>query len=284
MGIDADRFKRHNKKIGSDTWAQWLADEAPTAAAQAELRQRQVQQANRYQPRQAVPPPVSPQSTPAASPAATVSIQIHMPSLQNSRLARAWRLVWRSPRRLAAWYTTQFNLYRARTISLSILATMALVGVVMVPVLHLTAHGGASQATSAGALSPKYSKPPFTVVVPSSKPKLATPDGVHAAYDGTKNVYTFSDSIGSDGFIVSEQPIPTQFNTAADAINSIGPKIYGPTASSSSVNTFAGEAYVTTSTKGAQTVVFSVHNLLMFIQSAHKFSDTAIQDYINLMQ
>jgi hypothetical protein len=296
MGIDADRFKRNNKKIGNDTWAQWLADEPPAAGAEAELRQRRVQQANSYQPRPVAPPltpptaAVPPQSStpisaPNTTPAATVSIQIHMPSFRGSRVARAVQAAWQSLRRLSNWYTSQFALNRARTVGFSALLTLAVVGAFILPLLHLI-HGGADHATgsSAGALSPKYSKPPFTVVVPSSKPKLATPDGVHAAYDGTKNVYTYSDSIGGNGFIVSEQPIPEQFNAAADAINSIGPKIYGPTAANSTVNTFAGDAYVTLSNKGAQTIVFSVRNLLMFIQSAHKFSDTAIQDYINSMQ
>ena len=170
-----------------------------------------------------------------------------------------------------------------RTMALSAISVLVVAGLVAGPFLHLGS-SKAGKGTAAAGSTVKYKKPPFKVIVPPSKPKLATPDGVHAAYDGNKNVYSFSDTIGNNGFILSEQPIPDKFNTAQDAISSIGPQIYGATATNHTVNTFAGDAFVTVSSKGAQTVIFSTNNLLMFIQSSYKFSDTQIQDYINALQ
>jgi hypothetical protein len=309
-------WKKGNSK---EAWLDWLSDDAPSQEAQAEMRRQHVRRANTYTPRQFTPqsgenPSLSGQAQPQGSAApiqprppaqavsqtsqaqpprqaapvqpqartgqgSGVSIQINIPQLRLNWLRRLGGFFGR----IRSRFTYQWAFHRPRVITISLLAAMVVASLLATPVLHLgTDNKGA--ASTAGATGPKYKKPPFTVVVPSSKPKLATPDGVHAAYDGNKNVYTYSDSIGQDGFVVSQQPIPDQFNTAEDAISSIGPKIYGPTATSHTVATHAGEAYVTVSSKGAQTVVFSVHNLLMFIQSSHDFSDIEIEDYVNLLQ
>lgn len=315
--MDLSGFKK--KGNSKEAWLDWLSDDAPSPQAQAELRQRHVQRANTYQPRQFTPqsgaPSVNPslnhqQPAQAARPAPTqpqafrsavpptaaplppqaaagqgsgVSIQINIPQLRLERLRRLIARIRDAGRRFRGWFALQWVDHKPRVITVSLLAVLVLASLVATPLLHRGAKGGTGDAAAA-APSVKYNKPPFSVVVPGSKPKLATPDGVHAAYDGTKNTYSYSDSIGQNGFIVSEQPIPDKFNTAADAISSIGPQIYGPTAINHTVTTFSGDALVTLSSKGAQTIVFSVHNLLMFIQSSHKFSDTDIQDYINSLQ
>lgn len=218
--------------------------------------------------------PVRPQPTPGQG----VSIQINIPQLHLDKFRRfKARIVgWIGQGR--AWFVRQWVANKPRTIAVSAVAVLVLASLLARPLL---VHGKHSDNTAAvGASAPKHAKPTFAVVVPSSKPRLATPDGVHAAYDGTKNSYSYSDSIGSNGFIVSEQPIPDKFNTADEAVKQIGPQIYGPS-NGHIVSTNSGDAYVTSRGKTAQTVVFSVHNLLMFIQSSHVFSDTDVQDYIN---
>jgi hypothetical protein len=239
---------------------------------------------------QAAQPSAGPQKVPTASQtngAAGVSIQINIPQLSFNRL-RTWLAVVRSWALQARdWFLAHLATNKRRTIVVSSLAVLGVAGIFAPPLLHLGAKGGANlgdtNGTHGGTATAKYDKPPFTVVRPSTKPKLGTPDGVHAAYDGNKNTYSYGDSIGGNGFIVSQQPVPPQFKDGAAAVDKIGPTLN--TTPGHIISTLFGDAYVSVNAKtGAQSVVATVRNLLIFIQSSHKFTDSELTDYINALQ
>lgn len=232
-------------------------------------------------------PPISaPQPVNSANPtnAAGVSIQINIPQLSFKRLRRWLEFVRSWIRRGRDWFLAQLATNKRRTIAVSVLAVLVVAGIFVPPLLHFGAKGNASLGgANSGVATAKYDKPPFTVVRPSSKPKLGTPDGVHSAYDGTKNTYSYGDSIGGNGFILSQQPIPPQFKDGAAAVADIGPKLN--TTPGHTINTLFGDAYVSVNPKtGAQSVAATIRNLLIFIQSSHKFTDTELTDYINTLQ
>lgn len=319
--MDRERFrkKRGNAK---QAWLDWLADDQPAPEAKAELRERFKQQANTYQPRQHVQP--RPQAPPQASVAApqavqqaqpvsntapipkpastapkvttpaTVSIQIHIPAFQTERVQKlvvrvkgwvkqlkTWILIAKK------WFLDQLAENKRRTIGVTVGIAVVVLGLFIPPLFNFgygksKVADGASSGSSTGAAT--YEKPPFDVVRPSSKPKLGTPDGVHAAYDGAKNSYSYSDSIGGNGFTVSQQPTPPQFKDGTTAVESIAPNLNKGVAPKA-LTTLFGTAYVSTNPKyNSQTVVFSIRDLLLFIQSSHAFKDTEWTDYINALQ
>jgi hypothetical protein len=231
-------------------------------------------------------PTASPAATSAPNP--TVSIQIHIPSLQSERFRR---LVARVKQGIAAaktWFRGQLALHKARTLMLAIGVPLLVVLLLLPPLLHFgsgkpKASGGGSAGSSAGA-TVKYDKPTFEVVTPSTKTKLATPDGTHAAYDGAKNIYSYLDNIGGNGFTVSQQPIPPQYSDGATAVESIAPTLDKDSAPTK-LNIITGTAYVSTNQKyHSQTLVLNVRDVLLFIQSSHSFKNSEWESYINTLQ
>jgi hypothetical protein len=305
--------KKGNSK---EAWLDWLRDEPPPQSAQDELRERFKRQANSYQPVNRAQPgpaaaPVSPVAAPEAAPQpqavshttptpekapeasktaapATVSIQIHIPSLQSERFRKLAAKPKQGITAVKHWFSGQLRTNKARTIGISI-GVPVVVLLLLVPPLFNFGHGkdktdGGSAAGGAAGATVKYEKPPFEIVRPSNKPKLATPDGVHAAYDGAKNTYSYSDSIGSNGFTVSQQPIPPQFADGQAAVDSIAPTLTkGVTPVT--LNILTGSAAVSTNPKyNSQIVVVAVRDQLLFIQSSHTFKDTEWENYLNTLQ
>jgi hypothetical protein len=315
------------KKGNKQAWLDWLADDPPAPDAQAELRERFKQQANSYRPvnrslqghppvqqpvAQPVPPqpsvaapqaPVQPQAVSQTPPApkpvpaspeasqgsvpATVSIQIHFPSLKNGPLGKLFASIKQGSGVTKTWVRHQFANHRRRSLTIAIGVPLLLVLLIVPPLFifgkNPMSESGGTSGSSAGATA-KYEKPTFDVVTPSTKTKLATPDGVHAAYDGEKNVYTYSDGIGGNGFTVSQQPIPPQFSDGTTAVETIAPTLYkGVTPVK--LNVITGTAYVSTNPKyNSQALVLNVRDVLVFIQSSHAFKDSEWVSYINTLQ
>lgn len=318
------------KNSNKQAWLDWLADEAPTPSAQAELRERFKRQANSYQPvnrarPQQLPPeapqpslaapqtvlqpqPVShttsaqrqaagPSGASRASAPATVSIQIHLPSLKSKRFKQLAQFTKQvvSTVKLGLnsgkiWFLHQLATNKPRTLGISIGVPIIITLLLLPPLLHFgygadeaASSGSSANGTSAGAKA-GYDKPPFEVVTPSSKTKLATPDGVHAAYDGERNTYSYSDTINGSGFTVSQQPIPAQFKDGQAAVESIGPTL-NKGVTPSTLNVITGFAAVSTNPKyNSQTVVANVRDLLIFITSSHAFKDSEWVSYLNSLQ
>lgn len=226
---------------------------------------------------------------------ATVSIQIHLPSFQSARFQNFAR--W-SNRIITAirqgtilaknWYQRQLVTHRVRTLGFSIGIPIGFLLLFVPPLLNFgndktKTTSGSTTGTTAGA-AVKYDQPPFEVITPSGKTKLATPDGVHAAYDGTKNTYSFTDSIGDNGFTVSQQPLPPQFSEGKTAVETIAPTI-NKGVTPTTLKILTGNAAVSTNPKyNSQTVVVAVRNQLLFIQSSHQFKTTDWENYLNTLQ
>ncbi len=307
--------KKGNSK---EAWLDWLHDEPPSLSAQAELRERFKQQANSYKPINRSQPAALPtaqpsvaatqstnqaravsQTPPAQNSAAgqsgaskgktpaTVSIQIHLPTFQFKRLRRLIATCKHGWGFATGWISQQFRTSRNRSVGICVAIIVVLLGVFVPPLLNLGGKAktgtGSTTGGSAGA-DAGYEKPPFVVVAPSSKPKLATPDGVHAAYDGVKNSYSFSDSISGNGFTVSQQPIPPQFSDGQTAVDSIAPTL-NKGVTPVNLKPITGPAYLSTNPKyDSQTVVASIRNLLIFIQSSHAFKPVEWENYLNTLQ
>ena len=135
---------------------------------------------------------------------------------------------------------------------------------------------GASSATGV-----VLQQPTFTPVVPSRQQSLATPDGVHSKFDAAKGTYSYSDSIGGQGFIVSEQKLPASYGTGQTAVN----KVAGSIKATTPMQTTHGTGYILTNNKyNSQTLVFGVNGLVLFIQSSFILSNTQWTGYINSLQ
>lgn len=233
------------------------------------------------------PAPAAPDASQSAAPA-TVSIQIHFPSLKDGPLGKLFARLKQGGRVTRHWVRQQFADHRNRSLALAVGVPLAVLLLLIPPLFFFgndkaASSSGGSTGSSAGA-TVKYEKPPFEVVTPSTKTKLATPDGVHAAYDGEKNVYTYTDRIGDNGFTVSEQPIPPQFSDGPSAVESIAPTLNkGVTPVKLTVIT--GTAYVSTNPKyNYQSLVLNVRDVLLFIQSSKAMTNTEWQNYINTLQ
>lgn len=245
----------------------------------------------------AMPPKVDPAASYTAKPTtpATVSIQIHLPTFQSERWrAFKTKIKWVSKRvvnwfnEARRWFLAQLAAHKARTIGLSVI-TPIVIALFFAPLFFnfgsdksAAGSGGASGASAGSTV--KYEKPPFEVVTPSGKSKLATPDGVNAAYDGEKNTYSFGDSISGNGFTLSQQPIPPQFSDGTAAVESIAPTI-NKGVTPAALKILTGTAYVSTNPKyNSQTVVANVRDVLIFITSSHAFKSTEWENYLNTLQ
>jgi hypothetical protein len=315
------RFKK-KKGNSKQAWLDWLADEGPSTDAKAELRERFKQQANSYQPRRPQPvAPAAPQTTvvapghaPQAQPVsnttpapnhastasnapapATVSIQIHIPVVHTERFRRAAAKVKGWIPQLKTWIFQgwewlrgQYQYERKRTVGIGV-GVVVVIALLFLPPLFNFGYGkdktakGGSGGTNAGATT-KIKKPTYEVVRPSSKPQLAEPDGVHAAYDSKRQSYSFRDYMGDNGFTVSQQPVPPQFKDGATAVETLAPTLVKgvkPTA----LKTLFGTAYVATNPKySSQALVLTVRDLLIFIQSGHAYTNDEWVNYINALQ
>lgn len=291
------RLKAGRKEgINKQQWLDWLSDEPPTSAAQAELRQKRLEQARRAQyqgPRVAAPspqnqpvatqPPQRPQPTPAAPPASGVSIQINIPQFQRpqfTRVRRAYRYVLTQFKRL-----THKQLIIIGAVAAVIIVSWIGAAITQHAVKHRTAaqqSGTASQSAAGGATGDvASSKPDFTPVVPSGKSSLATPDNTHARYDATKQSYSFFDSIDGKQVTVSQQRMASSTEAAQDALQA-AKNLQNANTTGHKIQTGWGEATVLINQKyNTLMVVFSVQDKLVFLQSTNIIGDNVLVKYVN---
>lgn len=273
------------------------AHQPTVAASPAPVQQTVAPPAQASNAAQPAPTPAAPSAAPA-----TVSIQIHIPALHTERFKRAatqikrW-FVWLQVQAQKAWSwlrtqslpwaRTQFREHRARATAITVAVAVLLIAPIGFTLLHSTGvltAGGGSHGTASGGTAKKPTKPSYEVVRPSNKPNLATPDGKNAAYDSSRQEYSYRDSIGTNGFIVSQQPVPAKFGTGQLAVTAIAPTVMkGITPVK--LNVVTGSAEVSTNpNNGNQIVVASVRTLLLFIQSGHQFTTTEWENYLNTLQ
>jgi hypothetical protein len=231
-----------------------------------------------YEPAPAVTP------APAPEPASVVSIQINLPKLQLTGVKKLATKVSRPARVVGRGITRAGRVHRKRlALSAAAVAVLMLSVDVVLQQRQTAAHKSATTAANTVlAASAKAQttpvKPAFTPLAPVD----STNNGAHGtpqvAYDAKRNTYSFTDTIKGNAIVVSQQPIPTTYKTAVDAVSKIAVSLKATEA----VNASSGTGYIATDPKShAQTVVFSKNNLLVFVQSPFTHASAEWQTYIN---
>ncbi len=98
------------------------------------------------------------------------------------------------------------------------------------------------------------------------------------AVDGqNRPIYTFTDKIGITDLTVTEQPLPEKLKTNTDSeLEKMAKDLY----LTEVINASNPKAYMGTSIKGPQTVIFTKNGLLVFVQSQAKIDKDQWSDYI----
>jgi hypothetical protein len=133
---------------------------------------------------------------------------------------------------------------------------------------------------AADADIPKLTKPNFTPLVPSNQPNFSSV-GQEAAFDATKDVYSYQDSLDGTQFTLSQQPVPANFSSAKDAVQSVAKSLSASTA----LITKTGTAYLATdSQSNSQIIVYTVDDLLIFIQSPFTHPGSDWVNFLNTLK
>lgn len=212
----------------------------------------------------------------------TVSINIHLPKASLGRFGQPFTWLFGKVRGFVAAVRNWGRAHRWWNIAAAIVLACIIAAVVLFKtVLHKDADTTTSNANSGNFAA---IQPDFKVVAPKNKPTLAKANGNTTAFDKNRDTYSYTDSMQTYGFIVSEQPVPKKFKKGQDAVNSIAPTLAADS-TQQPFTTKYGTGYILTNTKfGSQTVVASVKNVLIFIQVAHTFKASDWTGYVDSLQ
>ncbi|MDB5186189.1 MAG: hypothetical protein JWL85_712 [Candidatus Saccharibacteria bacterium] len=122
-------------------------------------------------------------------------------------------------------------------------------------------------------------EPDFKTVLPEGK-KDQTKDG-RVGYDPKRRVVSFADTLDNTEITVSQQPLPEAFKKDPDAEVK---KVAEGFAANEVINESSPKAYLGTSEKGPQSVVFHKNGLLVFIYSTRQVEKSAWAEYITKLQ
>lgn len=138
-----------------------------------------------------------------------------------------------------------------------------------------------SVADGAASLSGLLSNPTFTPFAPKTKPQLAQGKSQATAFDGKRDSYSYTDNIQNVPLTVSEQPIPSNFSSAAQAVASIAKSMNATHVIKASGLTAYEAKSSQTST---QTLILTNANILIFLQSNFPHDDGTWANYISSLQ
>lgn len=253
MGIDLGRF-RANKK---EEWLDWLADDPVPASLRARMRAKEVERASQHTSRRPVKPTLAQgPSGNTASTNKTVSINISVPKLKRPSL----------PKKLPANLT-----YKKLGIGGAALVGIFAIGLIV----NKVATSEDKKPTETAVLSAEDQKPDFATVAPKDK------DAPTTRYDTKRKVVSFQDSIGGVAITISQQPLPQGLKEDTD--NKVK-KLAADFAATEVISTSNPTAYLGTSAKGPQTVIFSKKDLLIFIQSTKEIDTHDWAEYITKLE
>jgi hypothetical protein len=264
MGIDLGRFK--SKK--NDEWLDWLQDDPVPASLRARMRAKAVQQASRPVVRrvgqqtvnnqeQALKQGGSPNNEPA------VSIHISIPKFKKPQFKKLRSRLPPLPKNLT---------YKHVGIGAGIVALVLGIGFFAV----VSKNPSNNKPGATGVLSAADQKPNFSTLTPDKSTKAS-----EKKYNATKKVVSFTDSIGGVDITVSQQALPDAFKKDTD--NQVKKLAEGFSANEV-LSTANPTAYLGTSIKGPQTVIFAKNNLLVFIQSTKNIDNHDWAEYITNLQ
>lgn len=236
--------------------------------------------------------PPSP-SIPEATPSPTISVQINVPSLHVPQpvidlITATAKHVLHYAKAGGHLVKTSFRLLSSK--KRSVLQTAIVIGLIFgslaVTKLLVDTKGPAGQTvqtTPSKAVKPvePSAQPQFKVVIPKSRPELATATAGTAAYDAKRNSYSFSDSFQDRTILVSQQPVPSNFKTDSEALTKIAQQL----GTKEVMATSKGPAYLGTDSKsGQQTIVFVTKGVLIFIQSPFSYNALKWQPYLEALE
>ncbi len=257
MGIDTSRFRGGRKK----EWADWLSDDP----IEPVVRPRVHAPASHGE---AKPEPVeSPKksSSTTPEPAKTVAIHITVPKVDTKKvLNKLQQWLPAVPKRLQG---------KPRLLIAGALCSVLLVGGI---VYVLLPHDPKSPT---GVLGEVSQTPQFKIVLPSGKLSDATSEKV--AYNPQRKVASFTDTIAGIDVTVSQQKLPASFeDSPTDKVK----KLAEGFSATDVIDTSTPTAYLGTSIKGPQTVIFTKNGLLIFIQSTSNIDKHDWAEYITKLQ
>lgn len=257
MGIDLGRFK--SKK--NDEWLDWLADDPIPAGIRARMRARAVQEASRPVVRRAGQPQpiqstIEPQMKDKGGETRAISIHISVPKFKKPIL----------PKKLPKGLTYK---------KLGFVAG-AFIVVVVVGVIATQIHSSkGNESGQTGVLGAKDERPNFDYLLPNGKVSDTT--GNTGSFNKESKTVSYADSIGGVKIVIHQTPLADELKNDTEAkVKEIAEK----NAFSKTLATANPTAYLGTSARGQQTVMFSKKSLLVFIQSEEGIDEHDWAEYI----
>ncbi len=161
----------------------------------------------------------------------------------------------------------------AKQMHMCILAAVVLIAAF--GIFKLTMLGNKPSNSGPGVLGGNVQEPEFDAILPDGK-KEETESG-KIGYDPAKRVASFTDTIGNVPITISQQPLPANFKDNPDEELK---KLAENFSANEVIMESNPKAYLGTSVKGPQTVVFHKKGVLVFIQSASQVEKTDWAAYI----
>lgn len=258
MGINLGRFKSNKDK---DEWVEWLADDPVPASIRHKMRSQAVQQASKPIVRR-VGEPIAPQELNKASAAPTaVSINISIPRINLKKPG------FKIPPKLISY---------KKHVIVGVAVIIVVTGATTA--LLFTKNNDKKATDTPGVLAENDQKANFAYSLPKG-----SSEGLDGAvkFDVQRKVVNYTDSIGGVAITISQQPLPEAFKQDTDAKVR---KMAEDFSATKTIATANPTAYVGTSAKGPQTVIFSKKDLLVFIQSTKEIDDHDWAEYITSLQ
>lgn len=139
-----------------------------------------------------------------------------------------------------------------------------------------------SQRTNTSSASGSLVKgtPDFKTLLPTGKSIDSLGGWTRVSPPDRNAVFAFKDSINSTSVIVSEQPLPKEFddNDKNDHIAELAKGYHADRFVTASGNT---KVFIGTSAKGPQSIILTKNNLLVLIKSQAVISDDTWIQYVN---
>jgi len=140
---------------------------------------------------------------------------------------------------------------------------------------------GIFMRTSADSNASAEQSPSYPTVLPKEK-SIGSLGGWKRVSPPEKDpVFAFSDTLDGVSISISEQPLPASFKNDTDnQVAGLAQKF----SATDKLETGAITAYIGTSSKGPQSVIFTKNDLLILIKSEQKVADTSWTAYIRALQ
>lgn len=168
---------------------------------------------------------------------------------------------------------------RPKLVVIASAASLTIIAVILVGSNTLINKEKLDKPRSEEVLSQSVKEPEFATILPEGS-KDQTNDG-KIGYDEQKEVASFRDKIGIVEIVVSQQPLPEKFKSDPETELL---KLAESFSAKEVIVPSNPKAYLGTSAKGPQTVIFYRNDLLVFIQSASKIDKDDWTDYIRSLR